>query len=208
MDLSESEAVELLLSAKARMLWPSEMLSLLVDRAGHSKPNLKYLQAFRTAFNLDLKQASPVMGWQGFEHSFDQTIPNERIDQFLFALIYQSASVVTSADIETDETGRILAIIALIDRTLGVRAKMLLLNTSLFHDLGVAGRDGDKFMLEFANLFGVSLDGFDSVEYFGSEAEPLLPWLWARARGKPVPSPKRLEVIDLVQCARRGYWKD
>jgi Protein of unknown function (DUF1493) len=206
-DLSETEAVELLLSAKARMLRPSEMLALLVDRAGHSKPNLNYLQAFRCAFNLDLKQASPVMGWQGFDHSYDQIVSNERIDQFLFALIYQSVTV-ASADIETDEAGRILAVIALIDRTLGVRAKKLSLNTSLYHDLAVAGTDGDEFILEFANSFEVSLDGFDSVEYFGSEAEPLLPWLWARAGGEPVPSPKRLEVIDLVQWARRGYWKD
>ena len=42
--------------------------------------------------------------------------------------------------------------------------------TSLTHDLGVAGDDGSEFLNKFCNKFNVSCTGFDSTKYFGEES--------------------------------------
>lgn len=49
--------------------------------------------------------------------------------------------------------------------------------TALAHDLGVAGLDGKEFMEKYAARFGVSLVGFDWVQYFGPEASNPLGFL-------------------------------
>jgi hypothetical protein len=87
--------------------------------------------------------------------------------------------------------------------------------TALAHDFGLAGHDGRDFMEAFALRFGVRMDGFDWVEYFGTEAAGcplgLLVWLYRRfVHGIPARELTGLLEITLDhlhRCARAGRWE-
>lgn len=47
--------------------------------------------------------------------------------------------------------------------------------TRLCQDLGIAGDDGENFMMDFQRAFDVDLTGFRTDDYFGEELSPLIP---------------------------------
>lgn len=89
--------------------------------------------------------------------------------------------------------------------------------TALAHDFGIAGHDGKEFMENYAARFGVSVNGFDWVAYFGSEGVgPGLPfglvaYCWRRyVKGIPARDLVDLPEITLghlLQCAKGGMWQ-
>lgn len=89
--------------------------------------------------------------------------------------------------------------------------------TALAHDFGVAGLDGKEFMENYAARFGVSLNGFDWVVYFGPEGvgiglpRGLVTYCWRRyIQGIPARDLVGLPEITLghlVECANRGMWQ-
>jgi Protein of unknown function (DUF1493) len=87
--------------------------------------------------------------------------------------------------------------------------------TALAHDFGLAGHDGRDFMEAYALRFGVVMDGFDWVEYFGPESVGcplgLLVWLYRRfVVGVPARHLTGLAEITLDhlhRCARAGRWE-
>jgi len=89
--------------------------------------------------------------------------------------------------------------------------------TSLAHDFGIAGLDGKEFMEKYAVRFGVDLEGFDWVTYFGPEGvgvgapAGLITYLWRRfvqriPRRALVELPE-LNLGHLVECANSGRWR-
>lgn len=89
--------------------------------------------------------------------------------------------------------------------------------TALAHDFGVAGLDGKEFMEKFATQFGVRLDDFDWVEYFGAEGlSPIFPiglavYLWQRyvqrVPARDLEGLPELTLGHLVECANSGRWQ-
>lgn len=86
--------------------------------------------------------------------------------------------------------------------------------TALAHDLGIAGLDGKEFMEKYAARFGVSLVGFDWVEYFGPEAVNPLGFLSYIYRRLIQRMPARQLVLEpeitlrhLLACANNGTWQ-
>jgi hypothetical protein len=89
-------------------------------------------------------------------------------------------------------------------------------DTALAQDFGIAGLDGRDFMEAYSRHFGVDLEGFDWVEYFGPEGvSPLWPvgalkYLWCRVRGLSARDLVRLPELTLghlVDCANAGKWR-
>lgn len=88
--------------------------------------------------------------------------------------------------------------------------------TTLAHDLGVAGLDGKEFMEKYAVRFGVSLDGFDWIVYFGPEGlgigAPLGLVAYLRRRyvqrkpARTLVGLPELTLGHLVACANAGRW--
>ena len=80
-------------------------------------------------------------------------------------------------------------------------------DTSLFHDLGTDGMDGEQFMEAYARRFDVDLANFEFSLHFGPEAafNPLLYIYWRLF------TPHRLRFIPitfahLTQCALTHRW--
>jgi hypothetical protein len=88
-------------------------------------------------------------------------------------------------------------------------------HTALAHDFGVAGHDGKEFMEAYASRFNVDLNGFDWLQYFGSEGggNPfgLFSYVYKRfIRGIPSRQLVGLPEITLghlVLCANLGKWQ-
>ncbi len=88
--------------------------------------------------------------------------------------------------------------------------------TSLAHDLRIAGLDGKEFMENYAARFGVRLGDFDWLEYFGAEglslAFPiaLVAYLWQRCvlriPERDLVGLPELTLGHLMECANRGEW--
>lgn len=89
--------------------------------------------------------------------------------------------------------------------------------TALAHDFGIAGLDGKEFMEKYAARFGVSLDDFDWVEYFGPEGSGvgaplgLASYLWRRfmqrVPARDLVGLPELTLEHLVECANSGKWQ-
>lgn len=89
--------------------------------------------------------------------------------------------------------------------------------TSLAHDLGIAGLDGKDFMEKYGSRFDVSLEGFDWVEFFGAEGlgtgapVGIVTHLWRRYV-RQIPARElvglpELTLGHLVSCAKEGKWQ-
>jgi acyl carrier protein len=98
-----------------------------------------------------------------------------------------------------------LDVIEFLSNTLSIPQHRFTDEASLFHDLGVDGDDAVELLAEFSKKFGVSLDGFDFVEYFGVEGSPTILGFFAEvltnSNSKKL---KRLEVNDFVRAAQNG----
>jgi hypothetical protein len=88
--------------------------------------------------------------------------------------------------------------------------------TSLTHDIGIAGLDGKAFMEEYSARFGVALEGFEWVVFFGPEGLGIgapvgvVTYLWRRFIRR-MPSRELLDLPELtlghlVICAHHGRW--
>jgi len=87
-------------------------------------------------------------------------------------------------------------------------------NTALAHDLQVAGLDGKEFMEKYAARFGVSLVGFDWVEYFGPEGTSpigLFSYIYQRlirrTPARELVEEPAITLGHLVKCANSGAWE-
>lgn len=87
-------------------------------------------------------------------------------------------------------------------------------HTAIAHDLQVAGLDGKEFMEKYAARFGVSLVGFDWVEYFGPEgASPigLISYIFQRlirrTPARELVEEPELTLGHLLKCANSGAWE-
>jgi Protein of unknown function (DUF1493) len=88
--------------------------------------------------------------------------------------------------------------------------------TSLAHDVGIAGLDGKEFIEKYAIRFGVSLEGFDWIVYFGPEGVGigaplgLVVFLWRRyvqrIPARTLVGLPELTLGHLVECANNGRW--
>lgn len=77
--------------------------------------------------------------------------------------------------------------------------------TSLSHDLGVAGDDGSEFIEHFCDKFQISYDGFDPVEYFGEEASGnIFLMIFGFFTGYFERNTPRLTVGDLITSVDAG----
>jgi hypothetical protein len=93
-----------------------------------------------------------------------------------------------------------MQVITFVSETLMVKESRLNARTTLLYDLGVDGGDGDDFLFEFSERFGVDFTGIDLSLHFGPEGMPL-PFLG--------PEPKMLIPITLgglADAMARGRW--
>lgn len=104
-------------------------------------------------------------------------------------------------------------IIQLVCRERGCHRSELTQDTSLYHDLGADGDDGEDIMVSFSDEFKVDMSQFKYDLHFGPEYgfNPL-PWLFwriftpeklnARGNWKMVP----ITILDLYQAAKTQVW--
>lgn len=83
------------------------------------------------------------------------------------------------------------------------------LETRFWWDTGVAGLDAWTFMEEFADRYGVDMEGADQAFDFGDSDVPLadaLDRLWKRITFRPVPKMNHFTIDHLVEVAHRKKW--
>ena len=86
--------------------------------------------------------------------------------------------------------------------------------TCLAHDLGVAGDDGYEYMIEFSKQFKMSLEDFDSIEYFGNEDGGSIISMFAYLHARFIKKIPAKDLVDLPElslghlltCASLGKW--
>ncbi|MBK8612390.1 MAG: DUF1493 family protein [Flavobacteriales bacterium] len=83
--------------------------------------------------------------------------------------------------------------------------------TRFWWDTGMAGLDAWTFMGEFADRYGVDMEGADQAFDYGDSDVPLadaLDRLWKRITFRPVPKVNHFTIDHLVEVANRKKWFD
>ena len=95
----------------------------------------------------------------------------------------------------TDEGAILEQVLRLVREQTGIRASTPIpADARLFHDLGIAGDDGEELMVAFSREFEVDMTGFDCLSHFGMECQPV----WA------VPLALVLAPVRVVVCLLEG----
>ena len=89
-----------------------------------------------------------------------------------------------------------------IESFLRLKAGSVAAETTINHELGVAGDDGIELVEAIANHFGLSGYGFPVEHYFGPEqavgVSAIVLGLFRKTRGRPIASVEPLSVRQLV----------
>ena len=100
------------------------------------------------------------------------------------------------------------ALLDVISAATGINRDRLTDETSLFHDCGVAGLDGEDMLKAIGRQFDLDVSQVDWPRYFGDE----LPYnpiyhLWCLIRGRRLDADiVRLRISDLRRSVAAGRW--
>ncbi len=73
--------------------------------------------------------------------------------------------------------------------------------TCLAHDLGVAGDDGFEYMIDFSKQFKMSLEDFDSIEYFGNEDSGSIIFMFTYLYARFIKKTPARDLVDLPELS-------
>ncbi|MEM1212329.1 MAG: DUF1493 family protein [Planctomycetota bacterium] len=106
------------------------------------------------------------------------------------------------------------AVINFVSRFVGVPAKRITPDTTLFGDLGIDGDDGDEFLQEFCDEFSVDPATLGLGPYFGPEGGcfPLCLFYWVVLWFRQGTAEERaglvvIQVSHLIETAHQKRWR-
>jgi acyl carrier protein len=99
-------------------------------------------------------------------------------------------------------------VIKFVSNQTGIKENKLMLDSSIFHDLGVDGEDALELLNAFSKEFNVDISTFPLLDYFGNEGTLSLIGLIKRLSSMDMrEQKKKLTIDDLIDSAKQGNLK-